>query len=500
MPTTGRTVTPRLQIAWGGGSTFTDETAYLVTARGEYKLTAPGSAIMSPRGIVNSMSLTLLNEKDASTGRRYSPLNAAGPLYPYLAGGDSYHKPVQFDVKIDAGSWVRLFTGVIKIPREGVPTPKGESTVTIECRTVDEQLLNLKISTSQANLLANNTDGVTEADIINQWLDHYQVAWPVDNREIDSGLFIIPWAWLDDESALEEMWTLAAACGGRLYATQTGKIAYENATHWLQHATPSETLTRDDYRDLRYRYDDSDLFSEITVEASPRAPDDEQVLWEPEEEQQVPAGGTLTVTARLKYPAYSITGISYAGVTLGGSNITSDVTCTHVDYAQRVELTFTNANATYAARLYKLQVQGRPVVGEPMLEEKRTSTAAFWGGRVQRNRSLRSNVYIQTRAHAAAIAEFLRDVHQTPRLFYTVTGVQGRALRTLGDRIRIYDSETMTGSGRDAYIVSTQWSFGAQGFFQDLECIDCEDVFQYTLDEYFIVSTDTLGSTKRCFY
>jgi hypothetical protein len=498
MPTTGRTVTPRLQIAWNGTS-WIDETAYLVTARGECKLTAPGSAIMSPRGIVNSMSLTLLNEKDASTGRRYSPLNTTGPLYAHLSGGGAYHRPVTFDVKIDGGSWVRVFTGVVKIPREGVPTPKGESTVTIECRTRDELLLQIKASTSQARLVSNNTAGVTEAEIIAQWLAHSEVAWPAGNTVIDSGMFIIPWAWLDDESALEEMWTLAAAAGGRLYCNASGNLVYENMAHWLHHATSGETLTRDDYRDLRYRYEDGDLFSEITVEASPRKPDDQQVLWEPEEEQQVPAGGTLAVTARLKYPAYSITGISYQGVTLGGSNISSDVTCTHTDYAQRIELVFSNANATYAARLYKLQVQGRPVVGEPVLEERRTSEAAFWTGRTKRNRSLRSNVYVQTRAHAAAVAEFLRDVHQTPRLFYNVTGAQGLPSRALGDRITISDSETMSAS-RDAYIVGLQWSFGAQGFWQDIELVDAAGTFQYTLDEYFIISTDTLGSAKRCFY
>ena len=106
-----------------------------------------------------------------------------------------------------------------------------------------------------------------------------------------------------------------------------------------------------------------------------------------------------------------------------------------------VELTFVNANSTYAARLYKLQVQGRPVVGAPILEEQRTSTAAFWAARTKRNRSLRSNVYIQSRAHAGAIAEFLRDTQELPRLFYNVSGLQGRALRTLGERLRIIDSE-----------------------------------------------------------
>ena len=83
---------------------------------------------------------------------------------------------------------------------------------------------------------------------------------------------------------------VAAACGGRLYATQTGAIAYQNWTHWLQHVEPVETLTRDNYRDLKIRYEDGDLFSEVTVEASPRAADDSIVMWSPENEESVPAG------------------------------------------------------------------------------------------------------------------------------------------------------------------------------------------------------------------
>jgi hypothetical protein len=498
MAVTGRLVTPRLYISWDG-STPVDETANLISARGEMKLVAPGSAVMSPRGIVDTMTLTLFNRKDVSTGRRFSPLNTAGPLYANLSAGGAYHRPVTLEVKIDAGSFVKVFTGVIKIPREGVPTVSGEATVTIECRSVDEQLLNLKISTSQTAFVSNNTDGVTEAEIIAQWLAHSAVDWPSESAEIDNGLFMIPWSWLDDESVLEEIWTLAAACGGRVYANPEGKIVYENATHWLQQVVPSETLTRDDYRDLKFRYDDGDLFSDVTVEASPRAPDDAIVMWSPENEEMVPSSATVTITARLKYPAYTISGVSYEGVTLGGTNITSDVTCTYVAYAQRVELTFINANATYAARLYKLQVNGQPVVGAPILEEKRSSEAAFWTSRVKRNRSLRSNVYIQTRAHAAAIAEFLRDTHETPTLFYSISGTQGLPARRLGDLITINDSETMS-AARNAYIIGIQWAFSQTGFTQDVEAVDSASIYQHTLDEFFIVGTDELGSSKLLFY
>lgn len=496
----GRVVTPRIQIAWDG-STFVDETANLVTARGSYKLMAPGSAIMSPRGIVNEMSVTLWNRPDAVTGRRYSPLNTAGPLYTYIAGGGAWQRPITFDVKIDSGSFVRVFTGTIKIPKELPPTYKEAARIQIDARTVDEKLLNLKINTSQTSFVENFTNGVTESDLIKQWLAHYQVAWPFSEYQIDNGMFTIMWGWLDDESVIDEIWALAAACGGRFYASPEGKLIYENMSHWLLNSTSTETITvGGGAGNLSPKWpDESNLFNEVTVEASPRMPDDEQVLWEPEVEEQVPAGGVLNITARLKYPAYTITGIAYQAVTVGGTNISGSITCTHTDYAQRIELHFENADYLYAATLYKLQVMGRPVVGAPLLEEKRLSTAPFWNGRLKRSRSVRSNVYVQTRAHAAALAEFLRDTQETPSLTYMVTGLQGLPGRQLGSRITIDSPEIMT-DPRDAYITGITWNFSNNGFTQDLEAVDAAGVFKHTLAEYFVIDTDLLDGVKIVFY
>jgi len=496
--TVGRLVTPKLQIAWDG-TNFVDETANLKQARGQMKLVAPGSAIMSPRGIVDRMTLSLFNRDDPTTGRRYSPLNSAGPLYSSIQNGGAYHRPITFDIKIDAGSFVRIFTGIIKIPNESSPNTKQEATIDVDARSVDENLLQLKLSTSQVRFAANYTQGVTEADLIQQWLLHPEVNWPAEDMLIDNGMFAIQWGWLDDESFMEEAWALAAACGGRLYANPDGKIVFENMAHWLLNSTSTETFTRANCPTLQMKYDDSDMFSSVTVEASPRAADDEAVLWEPSEELQVPAGGTLNVTARLKYPAFTITGISYQGVTLGGTNISSDVSCMHVDYAQRVELQFTNANTTYAARLYKLQIQGQPVTGAPILEEVRSSSSAFWTSRAKRSRSLRSNVYIQNRPHAAAIAEFLRDTHEAPTLVYTLGGLQGLPERRLGSLITIDDAEIM-GASRDAYITGITWSFSDAGFSQDLEAVDSAGIYKHTLDEYFVIGTDELNSAKIVFY
>ena len=58
----------------------------------------------------------------------------------------------------------------------------------------------------------------TPSDYINTWLQTVGV--PVGSISRDAGIFVVPWAWLDDD-AIEECWRLAAAmwrallCGPR---------------------------------------------------------------------------------------------------------------------------------------------------------------------------------------------------------------------------------------------------------------------------------------------
>jgi hypothetical protein len=498
MTTVGRVVTPRLKIAWNG-STYVDETVNLISARGSTKLVAPGSAIMSPRGIVDQMTLSLYNRNETSTGRRYSPLNTAGALYSSLTGGGSYHRPVQFDVSIDGGAYARIFTGVIKIPQEGTPTLKNEATVDIDCRSVDEDLLQLKMSTDILTFAAQIDHSVDEAQLIADVLEDTAVGLSPSDYILDSGLFSIPFMWLDDESALEELWQLAAATGGRLYADPDGKIVYENMQSWLFNSSSTETFTRASFDALRLKYDDSNLYSSITVEASPRKVGTTATLWEPDEQIIVPASGTRVVTAKLKQPAYSITEVTCNARTAAGASLTADLSLSHADYAQRVEITLTNANATYAAILSGLAVIGLPVDGAPTLEETATSTAAFWVGRKARSRSIRGNVYIQSRAQAKALAEFLRDTQEAPKLTYSMSNVAGVAARRLGARVTINDTVTMSAS-RDAFVTGITWTMTDKGYRQTIDAIDAANIFKYASSDYFILNTSTLNGGKRVFY
>lgn len=487
-----RVISHRLKIAWDG-TNFVDESTNLISASGSFKLTAPGSSIVSPQGIVDRMALVLYN-RDSANGRRYSPLNTTGPLYTYISGGGAYHRPVTFEIAENGGAFQKIFTGVIKIPQEGTPTSKNEATVSIECRSVDELYLQLRISTDGFSIQDYVNNDKTESDIIKDILEHPDVGLTSANYIVDNGTFNIRYFWMEDESVMEELWQLAAACGGRLYADVNGKIVYKNMQEWMRQTVSTETFTRDKYSDLRIRYDDNELYNKATVEASPRRMGVSSVIWEPDEQITIPANSTRVITARLRQPCYFVNGVSFQAITTGGTNITANVVCNLTIYSQRIEMSFVNSHATNSANIMSLQLTGISILGSPTIEENKESADAFWTSRKGRTRSSRGNVYVQGRAQAKSLAEFLLDTSEKPKLIYTIANAPGLYTRKVGDRITINDTKIMSAS-RDAYISSISWNYSAgTGFIQTIEAIDANSVLKYSPTDYFIIGTDVLGN------
>ncbi len=492
-----RAIAYRLYIAWDG-TNYIDESARLIQAGGENRLTAPDQ-VGSGRGIVDRCQLDLQNADG-----RYSPLNTSSPIYSYISGGGAYHRPMYLEVSINGGTnYARVFTGVIKLPQERTPTPNQVATVSVECRSKDELLLGRRMSTTAASMAAANAAGYTEGDVVAAWLTAAGIS-----ATVDDGMFVIPWAWMDDESVLEEIWQLAAACGGRFYCDPDGTYRYEDITHWLKspHTTSQETLTRDDFSDLSPVYTDTDLYSTVTVETSPRQAGTLDKLWEPDEQVIVPPGTTKAVTARLRQPAYSISAPTWNAATAGGNDITASVTVSMTAAnAQRVELSIANGHTTEAAYLHPLLITGRQLEGGPSQEEARDSAThgsngTFWTARGTRSKAVRGNAYIQTRGHAAALALFLLHRNEYPRLTYRLRGCPGKPTRRGGDRITLNDTALMS-SARDAFIVGIAWRLTGSGFTQDLECIDAAALYPYQTTGYFVLGTNTLGATtKPIFY
>jgi len=494
---TTREIDYHFRVDWDFDGSYTDESLHLISANGRLRLAAPASSIASPKGIVDQMTVVL----DNSEGR-YSPMNSAGALYSSIQDGGAYHAPCYFEVSIDGGSnFYRTFTGVIKIPVEQGPTIRTTAIVSIDCRGRDETLLNNRVSTTQTRFQTAYANYWNEAEIIDQWLTDAGLSSGSD-YVVDEGLFRVPWVWLDDESPIEEIWALAAACGGRFYCDPDGVFRYENAYHWLlsPHTVSQETITESNHAQIMPYYSDRDLYKSVTVETSGRALAAIDTIWQAENVVTVAPNTTKTVTAKMRQPCYSVNAISYTAVTPGGVDLDSYITVTATYYAQRIELSIENAHTEQQAMLIGLQVTGIAVDGRPSQEETYDSDdTSYWNTskRQGRTRALRSNAWVQTRTQMEFLGTFLIDRWENPILAYRLQGVPGDPQRRLGDRITI-DDESVMSSSRDAYVTEITWRADGTGFVQDIIAYDALNMFPSS--SYFVLGTNQCGDTEVLFY
>ena len=488
-----RTIAAKFEVDWTGTGTWVDETAYLQSATGSAQLAPAASALFASRGTADTMTVTLFDN-----ARRFNPLNSSGALYSAIQSGKAYHRPARFSIQVSGGSWVRVFTGVLKLPKEASPTASEAGTVTFTVRSMDELYLNDRQSTSIANMAL--MAGEDEATIIEYWLDTAGVS--VLDIECDTGMFQIPWSWLDDES---DCWQLASACGGRFYVDVDGQFCYENAYHWLTspHTTSQQTYNRTtDYGKLTITLDDGDLFSDITVVAAARTAGPVGQLWAPDEPLVIPASTTKTVTATLRQPLAGAEGtLSYTAVTTGGVAVTSGLSVGKNWYAQRCILTIVNSNA-FAVVLQQAAITGAQLVGGNQHEETAEYDNTFWTGRSRRVRRFTGNPYVQTPAQASALAEMMRDWSQAARLKYHLSNVVGNPSRKLGDLITIADSIMLAAGNRTAYITGLAWKWDSTGFTHtSIDCVDAATLYPYAATGYFVIGTSLLGAaSKEVFY
>ena len=499
-----RRIVTLFEVDWDNNTVYTDESARLIMAQGDVRYAAPYSSLIGGAGITGQMTVTLANHDG-----RYSPLNTGSAIYSDIASGGSYMRKCRLRVSVDGGSnSYYIFYGVLKMPTAQAPTWNETSVAIFDVRTWDELLLNRRWSSSQSQFASSVLLPRAEDAIMFDWITDPGNGFSADNLDLDGGLFQIPYPWMDDESLLEEMWLLAAACGGRFYADHSGAFRYENMAAWqteTRSTTSQQTYTPADWQRMEFVYDDSDLYNEVTVEASPRITEGVDVVWESESIITVRPGQTETVIARFDAPVYAVTSIDHDARSAGGWDITANVTITPSYYAQRATLTVANA-ANVTAYLTKLRILGRSVVGGPEQEATKTSAthgsnSAFFTGRINRNRRIGGNPYIQTMPQAQTLAQRVLDVSEYPRLTFFLYGTPGNPDRRLGDRITVDNTGAygiMTSSA-PCYVTGIRWTLDGNGFTQDIEAVQASNVFKQDAN-YFVIGTHALGSTRRLFY
>jgi len=487
-------------VKWNNIS-FTEETSRVISIDYDAKMAKPGANAISSSGMVSRINVSLANFDG-----RYSSNNPNGFVYTSSGSYGKYlNREVYLDVSIDGGSnYFRIFSGVIVDIAESAPKPRQPSLANIVCHDYSALYMNRRVSTTIESFasLYNNTS--TEKDVIEQFLS--DVGLTSSNWSLDSGIFIIPFAWMDDESVIEEVWSIANACGGWFYNdiwdTSQPKFVYKNASHWnsqtISTNNPNNVFVRSSghFTDLEMNYDFAHLFKTVTTEWAGRKIDAEDVIWEPENRIVVPANGTKTITAKFQYPIYQITTLDYGATTNGGLDISASVShALGTEYAQSVDITFTNTHTTYAAVLRDVKLSGKAVIGGPDGETKTQSSHSYWDTHAEKNKSIRSNIWIQTEAHSNTLSKMYGNIHEAPAAYYSLKGIQGDPRRKLGQKVRIYDDATFDTTNEVGYIVELTARISKSGFRQDIVVVDSETLYDYIDSDpgYFIIDTNRIS-------
>lgn len=481
-----RTINAKVEVAWNG-STWTDETARVEDLSIGASLLGPAGLPGLGAGTSGRAMLTLDNHDN-----RYSPDNAAGPLYAHIADG-IYRVPIRIALSYVTNppeSPLRQFTGEIEAASE--QEGPGSRQVSLDCIDATIGLLQAKHSTTA---MADQRPDELLALLL--------AAGGAGGLTLDRGMSIIPWAWLDDENIWPECQDIAAADGGVLYADELGGIRYERMTHWLEgtdHTTSQATLDRGKCWWYMPANSWRDCYSAVIVERAPRYLGATVELYRAPEPIEVPPGQSVTENCRFRYPAYSVTtpvsGTDYKAVSAGMADLSGNVSRSITAYAQHADLTFTNSNAYHAAYILDLVIRGTPLLGEEAQEVRRESSL----GIIPEGKEypIRGNPYLQDALQAERLAGFLRDRLQRPRRLLTWRGAACPWLQ-LGDRVTVNDAAG-TGFNGDGYVLSKAQSYrGGDMWEMELVILPASNLYAYTT--YFRLGTSAWATTShRLFY
>lgn len=467
----------RVEVKWDGVN-WTDESDRLRAHRGEMRISAPGEELI-PAGSIGQATVELWNADG-----RYSWKRADSPLAPYIGGpAGLFGKEVRISEGFEGGPMTVIFTGVIYDWFED----SVNRAVVLNLRDMGYKYLQHKASTIMYTGLRADEWIARLADL---------AGIPAGQRVIDVSAFTIPFAWLDDEGILAEMWAVAQAEGGRCYFDQNGVFRFETATHWLQspHNTVQYTLSEDNYQVPNPEVPTDDLITGVVVEIQRRVEDTADELYRLDTVKDCPPGDYIEFEARLMRPALSIddvvAGEDYQAVSSGGLDMNDHITVSVTPRGQRALIRVTNYHQLLTAHLVYLRLRGTPLTGGPQEEviENVGSPAVDF----ERMRAVRGNQYIQTEEQARALAQFLRDRHASLTPIWTLQGVPGIPALSLGDRIRFRDPYAMSGE-REGLVIGYRWTADV-AFTQDITLIDAEALYPY--DDYYIVGQTALGSGR----
>jgi hypothetical protein len=374
-----------------------------------------------------------------------------------------------------------VFTGRIVDPQH---TEAGE-TATLQCRDEGETLLR-QTASRQMN------QGAQSSSLIATYLSEGGLE--VTDYSLEQGLFLVPFAYLQEDNLWTAAQRVAASEAGLLFVDRNGLVRFWNAAHFdglSSVATFAEAL----YGELAMRFDYENAYNVVTVSYEPRQRSETVAAFSLRRPVAVPAGGTATETFEFRWPVAEFDSYNLTAVTGGGADITADVTVTPAQpqYAQSWEVEFANANAVHAAYVTRFEVIGR--VAEARAAETYTvDPDGSAGTKAARKTAVRGNFYAQTPGQTRLLGNLLSDRMREPVLTLRLTQCPALPTLELGDRITVQGANNEL--DREAVVTGLHWTFGPAARM-DIDAVDATGL--YGESGYFVVGTSELG-TGKLFY
>lgn len=458
----------RVEIFWD--TAWVDESSNLVECSGVGNLTMPGEGLLSMgTAPLASCSLTMTN-----LDGRYSRFRAGSMAALHGIYGKRLRVWLGYR-QAGVPQWVTVFTGRI----ESISEAEASGEVRLGCNDMGSAAQQRKVSSRiQAD---RRTD---------EWIASLCAMAGISPTSLQRGMATIPFCYVEDDFALDEIRRVAMSEGGVAFFDTDGTLRFWNLAHWC-HQTSVATFNLATFAELEPESDFDDVYNQVAVEYQPRSIGPTTVFYKLERPLLVPPGGSRTITLRFSLPEAQGEGFGIVASSAGGVDLTPNVSVSPLfpQNAQSWTITFSNNHPFIEAIVTVFETWGRPLEGRP--SEVYLEDAA--GGAVPRRRDVRGNWTIQTEEQARLVAPMLVQRLKDLRPSFTLRDLAGNPLLELGDIVTVTGA-TRTGiQTRTAIIGSIEWSYRG-GYLMNLRLHDFSGF--YADDNYFRVGTSALNVAR----
>lgn len=303
------------------------------------------------------------------------------------------------------------------------------------------------------------------------------------------------WSWVAGENGYEEAKRLARAVGGQLRQGLDGVVYYVQPLTMI--GSVAQTYTRDDFRELTWSLMARDQYARsFQISYTPRRALNVQEVILDTTYRTIPANESLTIDLEPRYPIVEDTWVLDAG-TLKDKNLvvtffdgaaasyhaTLGYTVTVATYAMRLTIVLTNHTSRHM-QLSKVMVDAQPVAP--------SEVETLQVGTDEPVRVIEENPFIQSKAHALALATMMLSFYSVARRVFSLREMVYNTSRDIGDTVALTVPE-LSLTAATCIIMAKRHS--ETGVLQEVDLLEAAGLPE--LADYWLVKSTSQSGTKK---